>query len=234
MKKYFFILSLLILVNSCIDKEVGLGVEEFVISGKVYSDCSKNKLYKNTPLEIQSGGHGWGGQKVEVLATGKTSEDGSFSITYKTSRAAQGLSLTIPANDDVQMFIPIGVHAIRPIENMIDKDFYISPKTDVKVRIKCGRIYTNQDTLYINQPFAYDSQNQPIIHKIVAPQTNMILDWKDGKPKFNSNCGAAYGISWAEYKKASSGVNGKPEYNFFRFNYPTCENSPMEIVLNLP
>jgi hypothetical protein len=109
---------------------------------------------------------------------------------------------------------------------MVNTDFYLYALTDVKVRLQCSKTYTNQDTLYL-QPFTN------VIHKIVAPQNNQLIEFKGGDPRY-ANTGSAYGIGWSEFKKASSGVSGKPIYNFLPFRFPPCDKSPMEVVLNLP
>jgi hypothetical protein len=224
MQKILYILVLAMTFGGC----MRLPEEDFVVSGNLYFDCAKKPL-KNVLLEVKRTGGGLGGQKTEQLATARTAEDGSFRIDYRTHQGDK-LVLAIAANDASQMYSSMSLKSIETGKDNTMLKFYTQADTDIKIRLNCGRVYTNQDTLYIEQPFV---NNNTIVNKIIAPQHGMILDFKKGDPTFGA-IPVGYGIGRADYKKASSGVNGQTPYNVLWITYPSCDKSPMEIVLNLP
>ena len=225
MKKYFFILSLLILINSCIDKEeVVIGGEEYIFNGKLYANCDKVKIYRNTPLEVSHDGLGLGGQKSKVLATTKTSEDGSFFIKFRANPNAR-ISLYIPANDQLQIYVPIGIRLESPLQNMIDKDFYTASRTSIKVKLKCNRVYTNQDTLYITPKFV--GSTTLTYEKIIEPKdSQVVLEWTQGG---RVDITAGWGLGWADFQK----MLNISDYNVITTLFPFCNNSPSEYTLEI-
>jgi hypothetical protein len=227
-----FLFFILLLHNSCKQNDMSGGTE-YILSGKIYNDCSKSKVYANTPLEVVYEKK----PASTVLATTTTGADGSFSLTFRVSGNAQ-IVLQIPANDAIQLYSPINLLQFFPDEGYDDgklrsitnTDFYLSALTDVKVRLQCGRTYTNQDTLYMADP-----RGGTTVHKIIAPQNGATIDFNGGNPRFKQT-GINYGIGLAEYQKSlkSGGSYPQVDYNVLRFRFPTCDKSPMEIVLNLP
>jgi hypothetical protein len=231
MKNLLLMLVVCLCVSCASTDSVG---EEFMFSGKVYKDCNKDFVYKNTPLEVVLKNQGLGGGKNDVLATATTDANGYFSLKFNIKRPDE-VALQIPANDAIQLYSPITVKEFNSerireeVKTLLDYDFFVAPRTNVKVRLKCGKVYTNQDTLYLNEPFG-----GTVVHKIIAPASDVYVTFQKGDPHFGSVV-FSYGIGWQEYEKARiSGYNGRPDYNLLRFRYPECDKSPIEIVLNLP
>lgn len=233
MKNLILIISLMIFCNSCSNKD-SLG-EEFVFSGKVYRDCAKTFTHRNTPLEVVLKNQGLGGSKTKVLATTTTDENGHFSLKFKVNKREE-VNLVIPANSSINLYSPIvvqefnGLNTKVELKNMFEQDFYTSPLTDIKVKLKCDKTYTNQDTLYINPEKATDSGLKYM--KIVAPTNNQIVVTytKGGRDEVGVN----WGIGWADFQKSlKSGADELPDYNLFWIPFPTCKNSPLEYVLEI-
>ncbi len=228
MKKYFVFICALYLLNSCgglIEKD-----RLFVISGKVYHNCAKSP-YANKPLEVIKVEYGYS-KTITTVGSTTTGDDGSFSINYKAVTSNE-VALRIPDNPAINLYAPIDLHRFKgsnKVENYTDKDFYLNSNTQIKVKLRCSKTYTNQDTLYISPKTI--GGNAPNYEKIIAPQNgkNIIVWTKGGRPEVGIN----YGISWAGFQKSiKSGADEIPDYNIVRVPFPTCENSPFEYELKI-
>ncbi len=225
MRKLIYIFVIVLFFCGC--KLFEKPEQDFIVSGKFYRDCSKTAM-GNAELEIVRTGGGLGGQKVTSLAKTKTSTDGSFSITYRAIPSEE-LLIQIPANDQIQVYSPaeiIGLKA-KSIENVT---LYLMPLTVIKVKIKCNKVYTNQDTLYIGPKVIGGTGAN--YQKVIAPQNGQIaVVWNQGGRPESS---AGWGLGWADYQKAAKSVSSDvPDYNLFTVYFPTCENSPFEYELKI-
>jgi hypothetical protein len=113
---------------------------------------------------------------------------------------------------------------------MVNQNFYLYANTQIKVKLKSNKVYTNQDTLYISPRIV--GGNAPNYEKITLPQDGLIaILWtKGGRPEVGIN----YGIGWANFQKSiKSGADEIPDYNIVRVPFPTCENSPFEYELKI-
>ena len=218
MKQLLSTIICLISLFGCIPKDIE---ENFVVSGNLYKDCAKLAM-ANVELEMVETGGGLGGQKTTSLVRTKTSASGGYTLSYKANKNSK-LVIQIPANDEAQRYssIPLAYVKAASAESF---NIYLEGLTDIKIKLKCNRAYTNQDTFYI-------SGGTP---KIVNPQDGQVVaTFKQGaRPDLAVN----YGIGWLDYQKSvKSGVSyPQIDYNILRLMYPSCDKSPMEIVLNLP
>jgi hypothetical protein len=225
MKKLTYIL--MIVLGFCGCKLFEKPEQDFILSGKFYRNCAKTAM-GNVELEIVRTGGGLGGQKVTSLAKTKTSADGSFSITYRAVPSEE-LLIQIPANDQIQVYSPAEIAGLKA-ESIENVTLYLMPLTVIKVKIKCNKIYTNQDTLYITPKQI--GLNTPQYEKIIAPQNGQIaVIWNQGG---RSDIYGGWGLGWADYQKMRKSIADEvTHYNTFTAFFPTCENSPFEYELKI-